>query len=324
MVKIFGYRPAIVLALALGICASVGAQPAHDFQRTLAVNPSEPVVLSVGLARGNLEVLYSRDGQVSITAYGTASEGGKLDAAYLTSIIAVEQSGNRIQLRDVLKAEDMQPRNALHYRIEVPYRTEVRSKVDRGSQAFRGIMGPVEAEGGEGDIMASYLSKGLQVQVESGNLDMEVIGERVAAKTRSGNISCVRLPQGVSAETGDGDITLTVVGPSTATVTNGAGRIEVTGARSSFQGSTQAGDLSIKAEPHGDWRVTSASGTIRMELPPELKADLHAATDSGVLQIDRDDIPKPPPEARHFTQKLSPSHGPSIDVHTTSGKILIR
>ena len=30
--------------------------------------PSEPVVLSVALARGSLQVLYGRDGQVSITA----------------------------------------------------------------------------------------------------------------------------------------------------------------------------------------------------------------------------------------------------------------
>ena len=283
-------------------------------------------MLSVELERGDLQVAYSRDGQVSVTAYGAAPGGVKLDAKYLASIVAVEQSENRIQLRDVLKTEDLQART-VHYRIDVPYRTEVTSRVNRGSQTFRGIMGPVKAVGSNGDIRASYLSKGLQAQVETGNLDIEVIGERVTAKTRNGNISGARLPEGISAETGDGDITLTVVGPSTAAITNGAGRIEVTGARSRFQGSTQAGELSIKAEPHGDWRLTSASGTIRIALPPAWNADLDASTDSGALQIDRDDLTKPQPEARHFTQKLKgigPNAAPSIAIHTGSGKILIR
>jgi DUF4097 and DUF4098 domain-containing protein YvlB len=322
MVTTFGCWSATVV-LALGVCASLGAQSDYDFHQTLTVNPSEPVVLSVGLERGDLQVSYSRDGQVSITAHGTAPGGVNLDARYLAAIVAVQQSGNHIQLRDVLKPEDMQARNIVHYRIDVPYRTEVTSKVDRGSQTFRGIMGPVNAEGGDGDITASYLSKGLQAQVESGNLDIEVIGERVAAKTRNGNISGVRLPRGVSAETGDGDITLTVVGPSTATITSGVGRIEVTGARSSFQGSTQGGDLNVKAELRGDWRLHSKSGNVRIALPRAQKADLDASTDSGSLQMDRDDVTKPPPEARSVMEKLN-GGGPRVDIHTGSGKILIR
>jgi DUF4097 and DUF4098 domain-containing protein YvlB len=328
MVTIFRYRPALGV-LALGVCASLvsasrgRAQPTYDFHQTLTVRPSEPVVLSVGLARGSLQVLYGRDGQVSITAYGMASDGGKLDASYLTSMVAVEQNGNRIQVRDVPKPDGMGARNTVHYRIDVPYRTEVTSKVDRGSQTFRGIMGPVKAESGNGDITASYLSKGLQAQAENGNLEMEVIGERVTAKTRNGNISCVRLPQGVSAETGDGDITLTVVGASTAAITSGVGRIEVTGARSSFEGSTQGGDLNVKAELRGDWRLHSVSGNVRIALPPAQKADLVASTDSGSFQMDRDDVAKPQPEARTTMQKLN-GGGPRIDIHTGSGKILIR
>jgi hypothetical protein len=39
--------------------------------------------------------------------------------------------------------------------------------------------------------------------------------------------------------------------------------------------------------------------------------------------MDRDDLTKPQPEARRITQKLN-GGGPRIDIHTGSGRILIR
>ena len=108
----------------------------------------------------------------------------------------------------------------------MPYRTEVNSKMNRGKQNITGILGPVRAVIGFGDIKASYISKGLQAHVEDGNLDIQVIGEHVEAKAGVGNISCSRIAQGASAETGDGDINLTVVGPSTATIKKGAGELK--------------------------------------------------------------------------------------------------
>jgi DUF4097 and DUF4098 domain-containing protein YvlB len=287
------------------------------------VTPSEPVALNVVLARGDLQIFYSQDGRVSITARGKASDGSKLDASYFKAVLAIEQNGNHIQLRNVRQQGKTQAGDNPHYRIDVPYRTEVTSKVDHGTQTLSGILGPIKAESGTGDIEVSYLSKSLQALVESGNLDLEVIGGHVEAKTGRGNISGTRLAQGVVAESRDGDIRLAVVGPSTATITSGVGRIEVTGARSSFEGSTQGGDLNVKAELHGDWRLHSTSGAIRIELPPALKADLSASTDSGSFEMDRDDVTKPQPEGRNVMQKLN-GGGPRIDIHTGSGKILIR
>jgi hypothetical protein len=250
------------------------AQSTYDFHQTLWVTPSEPVTLDVVLARGDLQIFYSQDGRVSITAHGKASDGSKLDASYFKAALAIEQNGNHIRLRNAPQQGKTQAGDNPHYRIDVPYRTEVTSKVDHGAQTLRGILGPVKAEGGTGDIEVSYLSKSLQAQVENGNLTLEVIGGQVEARTGKGSISATRLVQGVVAESRDGDIRLALVGPSTATISSGVGRIEVIGARSSFEGSTQGGDLNVKAELHGDWRLHSTSGTIRIELPPALKADL--------------------------------------------------
>jgi DUF4097 and DUF4098 domain-containing protein YvlB len=246
-----------------------------------------------------------------------------LDDNFFPTVLAIQQDGNRLTIRHVPNAAYREEGINVLYRIDVPYRTEVTSRLNRGQQNISGILGPVRAATGRGDIKASYVSKELQAQVENGNLDLQVIGEHVEAKAGSGNISCMRLAQGVSAETGDGDITLMVVGPSTATVKKGTGRIDVGGARGSFVGSTDGGDLHVKATPHDDWQLNSSSGNIRVELPPAAKFELDASTDSGGFQVDRDDIAKPDSDTRQLHQKIN-GGGKRIDVHTGSGRIAIR
>ena len=169
----------------------------------------------------------------------------------------------------------------------------------------------------------SYLAKGLHAQTGSGNLDLQMIGGRGEAKTGKGNITGTRLGQGVAAETGDGDITPAVVGPSTAIVRQGGGRIEVSGAQGNLTGSTFGGELHVKAAPRGKWKLNSDSGNIRVELPPATKFDLDVSTDSGTLQLDRDDIAQPDSQARYFHQAIS-TGSQRIEAHTGSGRILVR
>lgn len=313
-----------MLAITLGLCAQeMLAESAYGFHRSLAVDPAQAVVLDVTLSSGNLRVAYSHDGEVTITAEGQSLDGGRLGASYFKAGLSVEQDGNRIQVHNLPDREAIPLKGRISYRIDVPYRTEVTSRVEVGTQSLTGLMGPVNAKGGGCAIKASYVAKGLQAEVESGNLDFEVIGGRAVAKTGSGSISATRLAQGIDAETADGDITLTVVGPSTAAIAHGAGRIEVVGARSTLDATTQTGELHMKAELHGDWHLHSASGTIRIELPPGQKADLDATTDSGTVKFDRDDIVPTPLDAHHVAEKLN-GGGLRLEVRTQSGQILLR
>jgi Putative adhesin len=297
------------------------AQATPEFHQTYAVSLQEPVTLDVDLARGDLQVLYSREGQVSITALVQTSAGAKPNE-YSFQPPAIEQNGNHFTIRQHSDVTH-QTGNNIVYRIDVPYRTEVTSYVHTGQQSITGIMGPVKAIAERGDIHASYISKSVDARVDTGNLDLQVVGERAEAKAHHGNISCERSAQGVTAETEDGDITLMVVGPSTATVKKGSGRIEVGGARGTFVGSTDAGDLHIKAVPHGDWRAGSASGNIRLELPQAARFELDASTNTGELQVDRDDVGKPDAGLTHLHQTVN-GGGKRIEVHTESGRIAIR
>src|SRR5260221_1017520 len=312
---------AIVVIAALACSLQSFAQRTTQIRRTFRLNASEPLQLDVEVPSGELQILYGRDGEVSVTGVAKSAEGIKLDDGFFPGTLTVEQSGNHLAIRHVPNPDYPEKGISLVYRIDVPYRTEVTSRMKRGRQNIAGILGPVRMLVGTGNIKASYISKGVQAQVDDGNLDIQGIGERVEAKAGIGNISCNRLPQGVVAETGDGDINLMVVGPLIATIKKGNGRVEVGGAKGSVVASTNAGDFHIRSVPHGDWQLSSTSGSVGLELPPAAKFDLDASTDSGDFQFSRDDVGKSGLTLRSLG--LERTNGNRIKVHTGSGKIVI-
>ena len=312
----------LMLAAALAFVVSSSAQTTSEFRRTLPLTASEPLTLDVEISKADLQILYGRDGEVSISGSAKPSKVVALDDNFFAAALNIHQEGNHISIRHS-DPNDPDKKVGVLYRIEVPYRTEVVSRVSQGKQTISGILGPARVTTGHGDIKASYISKGIHAHVDNGNIDLQVIGELAQAQTGSGNITCERIPPGVTAETGDGDITLMVVGPSTATVKKGTGRIEVGGSRGSLIANTAEGDLHVKAFPHDDWKLTSTSGAIRLELPPQARLTLDAATATGEFQIDREDIIGPQPGLRHISQDIN-GGGKRIDVLTGSGQIVVR
>jgi hypothetical protein len=314
----------LALAVALMTCARLGfGQSAREYHQTLFVTSADPVTLDVHLSEGELQIAYGRDEQVSIVAIALVPAGTKAGEEFLATPISVEQGGNHVWVRNPSGAGSAAEKIRVVCRIDVPYRTEVHSVVDNGKQAVTGIMAPVKTQTKKGDIKVSYVSKGALAEAGSGNLDLEVIGAHAEARTGDGDISCTRALQGVDAETGDGDIVLMVVGPSKAMVKKGTGRIEVGAARGGLVGSTDGGDLRVKATPHDDWRLSSVSGSIRIELPPPARFEVDATTKSGEVLINRDDIERPNASVRNLRQKVN-GGGKRIEARTESGKIVIR
>ena len=296
------------------------AQAWPEFHRTLIVTPAETVTLDVELNSGDLQVSYGRDGEVSITALARPSENAGAESS--SSSLTVEQSGNHTKIRPS-NDNDGGGRITALYRIDVPYRTKMISKLNTGKQSITGILGPVEVVTNRGDIKAAYISNGLQARIGAGNLDLQVIGGRVDVIAGSGNISCTRVPEGVSAETGDGDIALALVGPAKAVVRKGTGRIDLGGVRDSLVAETDQGNIHVKAIPHKDWLLNSASGAIRVELPPSAKFDLDLSTKTGELQFYRDDIVGPAAKVQELHRAIR-GGGVRIAVQTESGVIAIR
>jgi hypothetical protein len=312
----------IAFALLMKVPLSFG-QATAEFRRTVTVASEQPVTLDVEVTDGDLQIIYGRDGQISISATAKSYADAGLDDNVFSKVLTVDQKENHVIVRHAPSATYPEAGITFLYRIDVPYRTEIISTLNRGKQNISGVLGPVKAVTRNGDIKASYVSKGLQARADNGNLDIQVIGEHVEAQTGRGNISCSRVAQGVTAKTEDGDITLMLVGPSTATVQKGIGRIDVGGARGVLVGSTDRGDLHVRAIPHDDWRLRSASGNVRLDLPLAAKLELDVSTTSGEVQVDREDIIKPNSDPLHFYQTLN-GGGKRIEVRTESGNIVIR
>lgn len=309
------------MALVLVFASSVGVgagQFSREFHRTFTVSLAEPVSLQVDLLEGDLHIAYARDGEVSFSATGQDLSGPNRES--LSNRLVVMQSGNRLEIRERPDARDQNL--ALIYRLDVPYRTKVHASVRHGKQTISGIMGPVNANLNVGNIEISYISLGVAAKSQAGNLNFDVVGGRIEAQTGQGKIACHRAPQGISAEAENGDISLAIVGSSAAVVKNGNGRIEVAAARGALLASTSAGVIHVKAVPHQDWQLSSDSGPIRVELPPAAAFDLDAATTSGQLMIGRDDVAKPKPGVRQFSQNVN-TGGKRIELRSNAGDIVI-
>jgi len=242
-----------------------------------------------------------------------------VDPESLSNRLVIAQSEDRVEVREQPGADSRNLK--LSYAIGVPYRPELHVSLRHGKQTISGIMGPVNAGVGDGDVDLSYVSLGVSAHARTGNLSFDVVGGRIEAHTGLGNITCLRAPRGIDAETQDGDISLAVVGTSNAVVKDGNGRIDVGGAKSGLLASTNA-DLHVKAVPHEDWQLSSKSGTVRVELPPDFGFDLDAVSNSGDVVIMRNDLDKPPIGDRRLKRRAN-GGGKRIEVRTESGKIVM-
>ena len=272
------------------------------FQRVLTLELSpDPLVLSIALSRGDLNIRYSREGEIRISGFTKNLADKSAAERFFKSGLVITQDKQNVTIRNAPNASDA----AVQIEIDVPYRTELNSVVTGvGNQKLIGITGPAKLQSGEGDIDVTFVRLGL-----------------VEARTGKGKISCTRVLQ-VNVETGEGNISLVEDGNSKAVVKKGSGRIELGGARGTVEATTDSGALHIKAVPNGDWKLESGSGNIRIELPPKSGFDLAASTTSGNISSEREDVKPTEGSIHEFQQKVN-GGGKHIQVQTVSGNITI-
>ena len=70
------------------------ARVTAEIHRTLVVTSTEQVMLDVEVPSGDLQILYGREGQVSIAGVATASADVKLDDNFFPAVLTIEQEGN--------------------------------------------------------------------------------------------------------------------------------------------------------------------------------------------------------------------------------------
>ena len=272
------------------------------FQRVLKLELSpDPLVLNIALSRGDLNIRYSREGEIRISGFTKHLTDKSAAEQFFKSGLVITQDKQNVSIRNTPNASDV----AVQIELDVPYRTELNSVVaGAGNQKLIGITGPAKLQSGEGDIDITFVRLG-----------------PVEARTGKGKISCTRVLQ-VNVETGEGNISLVEDGISKAVVKKGSGRIEVGGARDTVEATTDSGALHIKAVPNGDWKLKSGSGNIRIELPSKLNFEIAASTPSGNISIEHEGMQQPEGNVHEFHQAVN-GGGKHIQAQSVSGNITL-
>jgi hypothetical protein len=273
------------------------------FEKVLDVGIEKPVALEIAVSKGDVFVGYSHDGQVSIELIpkDTTIPKAAVDE-FIKNNLRIEQKEYHVTIRAAAAAV---PAPAFLYRFGVPFRTELISSVETGNQKVLGIAGPVDFTAGVGDIDANL-----------------VRFAAVKARTGRGKISCTRVVQ-VEAETGSGNINLMEDGATKAVIKKGLGRIEIGGSRGSVEASSDGGEIHIKAVPNNDWRLTTVSGNIRIELPPKAQFEFDASTVGGEVSVEREGMLSPIGDTHHLHDKVG-GGGKQIQAHTVNGNITVQ
>ncbi len=90
-----------------------------EIRRTLTVTATEPLTLDVEIPSGELQILYGRDGRVSIAGFAQASADTKLDDNFFPAVLTIEQNGNHLSIRHVPNLAYPEEGINVLYRIDV-------------------------------------------------------------------------------------------------------------------------------------------------------------------------------------------------------------
>lgn len=160
------------------------------------------------------------------------------------------------------------------------------------------------------------------------------IQTKLRASTGDGRIDINDVNGEMAADTGDGSITLQdVVGD--VDVQSGDGRIRVDGKVTRVHARSGDGSIGVHAYPgseaRDDWSITTGDGSIVLEVPDGIRADLEANTSDGRI-VTRDlpgssrswDDEQPRERRRRSFRTALNGGGPRIRLRSGDGSITVR
>lgn len=264
-------RLALGVSLVLAAVAGIGGCLAPTQTRESAwetLREADAAALSVELERGSVAVVGHAGGEVEIeverTAHGWSPEAAQSSLAALMVEVRRDEETGRVRVTGrSANAGLFRPGESHSVRLEIraPAGIPVEVRTADGRIELTGLRGPVTATTAAGRITASALGPtGNGVGGTAGDGDPAANAPTIHLRSGNGRITGEDLRGVVVAETGDGRITL---GGRLSEVT------AVTGSGSVRVDATDAG-----AAPTGVWRLHTADGEVRLELPESVNAEL--------------------------------------------------
>jgi Putative adhesin len=143
--------------------------------------------------------------------------------------------------------------------------------------------------------------------------------------TGDGSIRLAGLHGSIRADTGDGSIQGEDL-DGTLDVHSGDGSVHLTGRFDNIQLRTDDGSVELNAlrgsRMHSDWRVQTGDGSVHLNLPTDLSADLELHTGDGHIQSDLP-LTVTGMQSEHDIRGKLNGGGPALTVRTGDGSITV-
>lgn len=283
-------KAAVLLITALALPLTAAAAD-HSFDRTLNV-PSSPNV-AVKTGSGYIHLNPGSDTQIHVTAHMHASSG------FFDSASDLE---NRMQ--------------------------QIASNPPIQQNGDTVIIGETHNDSLYRDISIDYdltlpRNSAISAATGSGNVEVHNVGASLHAATGSGGLSASGMHGEASLEAGSGSIQLDGSGLTHVTARAGNGDLRLSGITGALQASTGSGNMQIAGSPGADWRLSTGSGSIQMDLGSSTRFTLDASTGSGTVHVAQP-MTVQGSFNRHRIFGTVNGGGPTIRVSTGSGDVSIR
>ncbi|MFI5056847.1 MAG: DUF4097 family beta strand repeat-containing protein [Candidatus Acidiferrales bacterium] len=308
----------LAFAIALSGCGA-GSSVNGSFSRTL--NVTGPIRLELANAAGDVVIRGSADGRVQVKAdvrasgYTFVNPQKRIDE--LVANPPIEQRGDTIRIgKDLTRLRNI----TISYTIEVPRDTEVSTTVASGSQAIRGLRGPVKVVGVTGAIRVNQIDRYAQLTTVSGSIDASDMGDDVRATSASGKVTLSNVKGDVSINAVSGSSQITKLG-GRVEATTASGSIDVAGATSDVEIHAASGHVTVQGDPGANtyWNLNTVSGPIHLSVPRSTNFHLSAEAVSGQIQADIPIVIEE--QGKHSLRARMGDGGGRVEVHTVTGEI---
>jgi hypothetical protein len=258
--------------------------------------------LTLGTFDGSIAIKAWDRPEVLVEVEKRAGDKALADAI----VIKVEQAGNRIRV-DVPKPSATESTNGLHMGggsiffgrvgssarlvVSVPRDCDVLARTGDGTIAVENVAGRLDLETGDGSVKGRDLGGALKAHTEDGMLEFRNVKGKADLDTADGGIVITGVLAAVRAQTNDGAVTVRA----------------------------EPGSAAAEA-----WDIRTGDGSVSIDVPDTLNADLDARTSDGSVRVDGLSVTGSVEDERQGIRGRLGAGGQVLRIRTGSGTITIR
>jgi DUF4097 and DUF4098 domain-containing protein YvlB len=299
-----------------------------SFERTLTVGQRPDVEIEAG--SGGIEVRQGSAGRIEVRGRIRASDWSWRRGRYsaeervkqLEANPPVTQSGDIVRIGRIAD-DDLRSGVSISYEVILPAATFLRARTGSGSQRIEGVEGSVEATTGSGGIVLRHAGGRVRASTGSGSVTADAIGGDFEASTGSGSITGTNIAGAMKAHTSSGSIELVQRGGGDVDATSSSGSLKLRGVKGGVRASTSSGGLNIEGQMAREWRLSSSSGHVTIDVPADQGLELDANSNSGNIDVDFP-VAVSGTIGKHTLRGSVRGGGPLLHVRTSSGGISIQ